>query len=273
MVSTRQRQQHLQPLSRELLAPWNGLELVAHHALESDALVMHVVDAANPEPEQKPALRPPAALGPARGALRVGRGSQPDENLPRLKVDPLRRRMGRPHVVEVAVLLRHVLQQRHVLHLAVGVGGEVSNLGGAPHIETALGVLGDGAHDGPIRCLDQSPRRAVVLERAQIVADVNQSTVVLGEHPVLRRGPVVSGPDAVQERAAELAAPGGSLNPYRGSCGCGRGREQKARTDSGEAEREREPCGRGHGVTRMWGVRTFTRSRRCPGRPRSARAS
>jgi hypothetical protein len=178
-------QQYLQPLSRELLAPWNCLELVAHHALEPDALVVYVVDAANPEPVQESPLWPPAADLPPGRALRVGRRRQPKEDLARLKVDPLGGRVSGPDVVEVAVLLRDMLHQGHVLQLPVRIGRKVANLAGTADVQPALVVLGNGAHDGPVDRLDQPPRRSVVLEDTQAVADVDQTPVVFGEHPVL----------------------------------------------------------------------------------------
>ena len=117
------------------------------------------------------------------GRIRGWREEQQD--LSRLEVDALRRDVHRPDVVEDAVLWLDVLEQRHVVQLLVVVGREVPDLAGAADVQAPVGVPGNGANNAVRRGPYQPPRRAVVLERAEVVSHVHQPARVLGEHPVL----------------------------------------------------------------------------------------
>ena len=74
-----------------------------------------------------------------------------------MKINPPGCRVGRPHVIEVAVSLRDMLHQGDVLHLPLRVGRQIADLPGTAYVQSALIVFCNGAHDGLVDRFDQPP--------------------------------------------------------------------------------------------------------------------
>ena len=123
---------------------------------------------------------------------------QTEEAAVRAEINALRRGQDFPDVGELLIRFRHPAQQGNELHDARGIRLQIAKVPLAAHVNSPLPVTTRAAHadrtnDRAVREPQSSPVDAVELQESVGIAKVHHSPGILGQRPVLRRGPVIPG--------------------------------------------------------------------------------